>query len=60
MFEPGVGFATRKIGATVKPTVHIEQKNGNWVIRVESTFKNSEVSFADGVEFEEGMEFGMI
>jgi hypothetical protein len=50
----GVGFATRKIGANVKPTYHISQEGNTWVIRMESTFKNSEIKFQCGVEFEEG------
>ncbi len=47
----GVGFATRKIGATVKPTVYISQNDGQWTIKVSSTFKSSEINFTDGVEF---------
>jgi hypothetical protein len=57
MLVKGVGFATRKIGATVKPTVTIKQDNQHWTIKVESTFKNTEITFADGVEFEEGQNF---
>ncbi len=50
----GVGFATRKIGATVKPTVIISKDGEQWSIKVQSTFKSSEISFKDGVEFDEG------
>lgn len=51
----GVGFATRKIGASVKPTVVIIQDGNNWTLRVESTFKTSEIKFTEGVEFGEGI-----
>ena len=50
----GVGFAMRKIGGTVKPTYIISQDGNNWTIKMQSTFKNSEYTFIDGVEFEEG------
>lgn len=53
MKEIGVNFLTRKIGASTKP-VNIITKNGNdWILRTESTFKNSETKFTDGVEFNE-------
>ena len=57
MKEIGVGFATRAIGSKVKPTYHISQENNTWTIKMESTFKNSELKFTVGEEFEEGLLF---
>jgi hypothetical protein len=54
MKEIGVGFATRKLGASVKPTLIISQSGQDWSLKLESTLKNSETKFTDGVEFEEG------
>ena len=53
MSEIGVGWLTRKIGASAKPTNIITKDGDKWVIRTESTFKNSEIKFTDGVEFDE-------
>ncbi|XP_077208153.1 fatty acid-binding protein, adipocyte-like [Paroedura picta] len=53
MKELGVGFATRKIAAVAKPNV-IFSCNGDLItIRTESTFKNTEISFKLGEEFDE-------
>ncbi|XP_048206690.1 fatty acid-binding protein, heart [Perognathus longimembris pacificus] len=49
----GVGFATRQVASMTKPTTIIE-KNGDIItIKTHSTFKNLEVSFQLGVEFDE-------
>ncbi|KAG8520514.1 Fatty acid-binding protein 9 [Galemys pyrenaicus] len=49
----GVGLATRKLGNLAKPTVIISKKGDTLTIRTESTFKNTEISFKLGQEFEE-------
>ncbi|WP_411026928.1 lipocalin/fatty-acid binding family protein, partial [Salmonella sp. s55044] len=48
----GVGFATRKIGATVKNTNEITHSGGKFKLIQKSTFKNSEIEFELGKEFE--------
>ncbi|XP_073085868.1 myelin P2 protein isoform X1 [Manis javanica] len=48
-----VGLATRKLGNLAKPTVIISKKGDIITIRTESTFKNTEISFKLGQEFEE-------
>lgn len=50
---PGVGFATRQVGNVTKPTVIISQEGDKVVIRTQSTFKNTEISFKLGEEFDE-------
>ncbi|NP_001088795.1 fatty acid binding protein 7, brain L homeolog [Xenopus laevis] len=49
----GVGFATRQVGNVTKPTVIINQEGDKVVIRTQSTFKNTEISFKLGEEFDE-------
>ncbi|XP_053314997.1 fatty acid-binding protein, brain [Spea bombifrons] len=49
----GVGFATRQVGNVTKPTVIISKEGDKVVIRTQSTFKNTEISFKLGEEFEE-------
>ncbi|CAK6980412.1 fatty acid-binding protein%2C brain [Scomber scombrus] len=49
----GVGFATRQVGNVTKPTVIVSQEGDKVVIRTQSTFKNTEISFKLGEEFEE-------
>ncbi|XP_005389208.1 PREDICTED: fatty acid-binding protein, brain [Chinchilla lanigera] len=49
----GVGFATRQVGNVTKPTVIISQEAGKVVIRTQCTFKNTEISFHLGEEFDE-------
>ncbi|XP_067409665.1 myelin P2 protein-like [Emydura macquarii macquarii] len=53
MKELGVGFATRKLGSLAKPTVIISRSGDIITIKTESTFKNTEISFKLGEEFEE-------
>jgi hypothetical protein len=50
----GVGFVLRKTAASLKPTVTIINDGDNWKISTVTTFRSLEVSFVDGVEFEEG------
>lgn len=49
----GVGLANRKLGNLAKPTVTISKKGDYMTIRTESAFKNTEISFKLGQEFEE-------
>merc|ERR1711962_221127 len=49
----GVGFATRQVGNVTKPTVIVSQEGDKVVIRTQSTFKNTEISFKLGEEFDE-------
>lgn len=49
----GVGFATRQVGNVTKPTVIISQEGDKVVIRTQCTFKNIEISFHLGEEFDE-------
>nr|1YIV_A Chain A, Myelin P2 protein [Equus caballus] len=49
----GVGLATRKLGNLAKPTVIISKKGDVITIRTESGFKNTEISFKLGQEFDE-------
>ncbi|KAM7175252.1 fatty acid-binding protein, adipocyte-like [Macrochelys suwanniensis] len=53
MRELGVGFATRKMAGVAKPNVIICTNGDVITIRTESTFKNTEISFKLGEEFEE-------
>ncbi|XP_056880448.1 fatty acid-binding protein, brain-like [Takifugu flavidus] len=50
---PGVGFATRQVGNVTKPTVIISLEGDKVVVRTQSTFKNTEISFKLGEEFDE-------
>uniref|UniRef100_A0A803T8B5 Fatty acid binding protein 7 n=1 Tax=Anolis carolinensis TaxID=28377 RepID=A0A803T8B5_ANOCA len=49
----GVGYATRQVGNVTKPTVIISQEGDKVVIKTQSTFKNTEISFKLGEEFDE-------
>ncbi|XP_034384226.1 fatty acid-binding protein, brain-like isoform X2 [Cyclopterus lumpus] len=49
----GVGFATRQVGNVTKPTVVISQEGDTVLVRTQSTFKNTEISFKLGEEFDE-------
>ncbi|XP_019405274.1 PREDICTED: fatty acid-binding protein, adipocyte-like [Crocodylus porosus] len=53
MRELGVGFATRKMAGVAKPNVIISINGDVITIKTESTFKNTEISFRLGEEFEE-------
>lgn len=48
-----MSFATRQVGNVTKPTVIISQEGDKVVIRTQSTFKNTEISFKLGEEFDE-------
>ena len=49
----GVGMVMRKMGAAAKPSQEISQDGDSWVIKTTSTFKNTELNFTPGVEFDE-------
>ncbi|KAJ8275109.1 hypothetical protein COCON_G00097340 [Conger conger] len=49
----GVGFATRQVGNVTKPTVIIGQDGDKVFVKTQSTFKNTEISFKLGEEFDE-------
>uniref|UniRef100_A0A8B9Y3H1 Cytosolic fatty-acid binding proteins domain-containing protein n=1 Tax=Bos mutus grunniens TaxID=30521 RepID=A0A8B9Y3H1_BOSMU len=53
MKEVGVGFATRKVAGMAKPTLIISLNGDVVTIKSESTFKNTEISFKLGQEFDE-------
>ena len=48
-----MGFATRQVGNVTKPTVIVSQDGDKVLIRTQSTFKNTEISFKLGEEFDE-------
>ncbi|XP_013375168.1 PREDICTED: fatty acid-binding protein, heart [Chinchilla lanigera] len=49
----GVGFATRQVACMTKPTTVIEKNGNTIIIKTHSTFKNTEINFDLGVEFDE-------
>ncbi|KAF5926349.1 hypothetical protein HPG69_011480, partial [Diceros bicornis minor] len=53
MKEVGVGFATRKVAGMAKPNMIISVNGDVVTIKSESTFKNTEISFKLGQEFDE-------
>ena len=53
MKELGVGFILRKTANSIKPTSIVAFDGAKWSIKLQSTFKNSETIFEDGVPFDE-------
>ena len=51
--SPGVNFAIRKMGNLAKPITYIMVNGDTIVIKTESTFKNTEISFKMDEEFDE-------
>ena len=49
----GVGFATRQVASMTKPTTVIEKSGDTITIKTQSTFKNTEINFQLGIEFDE-------
>lgn len=49
----GVGFATRQMAGLTKPTTIIELDGDKVTVKTQSTFKNTEISFKLGEEFDE-------
>nr|XP_033811204.1 fatty acid-binding protein, heart-like [Geotrypetes seraphini] len=53
MKKVGVGFATRQIANVTKPTTIIEMEGNTCIVKTQSTFKNTEIKFKLGEEFDE-------
>lgn len=49
----GVSIVTRKMGATVNPVVELTESDGVYTLKTTSPFKNSEIKFKLGEEFDE-------
>ena len=49
----GVGLVTRKMGNSVSPVIELTEKDGEYSLSSNSTFKNSSISFKLGQEFDE-------
>jgi len=49
----GVGFVLRKIGNSVSPTVELKKDGDKYTLVTSSTFKNTEIAFELGKEFDE-------
>ncbi|XP_074781960.1 fatty acid-binding protein, heart [Athene noctua] len=49
----GVGFATRQMASLTKPTTIITVEGDKITVKTQSTFKNTEISFKLGEEFDE-------
>jgi len=49
----GVGMVLRKMGNTLKPDFIVSKDGDTWKMVTSSTFKTTEVSFQEGVEFDE-------
>ncbi|KAM9116534.1 fatty acid-binding protein, heart [Pangshura tecta] len=49
----GVGFAMRQIANLTKPTCIIELEDDKIIVKTQSTFKSTEISFKLGEEFDE-------
>lgn len=50
----GIGIIKRKLGASLKPTCIISRDGNTWILKMESSAKNIETRFVEGVEFDEG------
>uniref|UniRef100_A0A663N8U1 Fatty acid binding protein 3 n=2 Tax=Athene cunicularia TaxID=194338 RepID=A0A663N8U1_ATHCN len=53
LHPPGVGFATRQMASLTKPTTIITVEGDKITVKTQSTFKNTEISFKLGEEFDE-------
>jgi len=49
----GVGMVLRKMGNTLKPDFTVSKDGDTWKMVTSSTFKTTEVTFQEGVEFDE-------
>jgi len=49
----GVGFAMRQVATKTKPTTIIEVAGDTVTVKTQSTFKNTEINFKLGEEFDE-------
>ncbi|XP_012538849.1 fatty acid-binding protein, muscle isoform X2 [Monomorium pharaonis] len=53
MIALGVGIVTRKMGSSVSPVVELTENDGLYTLKTTSPFKNSEIKFKLGEEFDE-------
>lgn len=53
VFFPGVGMVTRKMGSSVNPVVELTESDGTYTLKTTSPFKNTEIKFKLGEEFDE-------
>jgi len=53
MKHVGVGMVLRKMGNTLKPDFIVSKDGDTWKMVTSSTFKTTEVTFQEGVEFDE-------
>ncbi|XP_039596416.1 fatty acid-binding protein, heart-like isoform X2 [Polypterus senegalus] len=53
MKQLGVGFLMRQMGCSTKPTTIIELNGDEIIVKTQSTFKNTEIKFKLGEEFDE-------
>ncbi|XP_001608047.1 sodium/calcium exchanger regulatory protein 1 isoform X2 [Nasonia vitripennis] len=49
----GVGMMTRKMAASVNPVIEVTENSGEYTMKTQSRFKNSEIKFKLGEEFDE-------
>ncbi|XP_054263406.1 fatty acid-binding protein, muscle-like [Macrosteles quadrilineatus] len=53
MKELGVGWITRKLGNAASPVIELTESNGEYSLTSKSTFKNTDLRFRVGQEFQE-------
>jgi len=53
MKELGVGWITRKLGNAATPVIELTENNGEYSLTSKSTFKNTDLRFRVGQEFQE-------
>lgn len=51
--ELGVGMMARMVAKGLRPRITIDENNGKWTLRTETTFKTMIVEFTPDVEYEE-------
>lgn len=51
--ELGINKVLRTIAKTMKPRLIIDEKDGKWSFKSESTFKTTTIQFTPGIEFED-------
>jgi len=49
----GVGMVMRKMGSSVSPVVELTEKDGVYILKTSSAFKNTEIKFKLDEEFDE-------
>jgi hypothetical protein len=58
--ELGVNKVLRTLAKTLKPRVTINEKDGKWSFKSETTFKTTSYQFQPGVQFEDTTPDGQI